>query len=63
MATQQGLRARFSGREFTARPQGQSRLLIVDGEGNTTNSVVLVADAAGKPAYLFTGGRAYRRLP
>jgi CubicO group peptidase (beta-lactamase class C family) len=63
MATQQGLRVRYSGREFTAKPQGPSRLLLIDGDGNTTNTLVLVADAAGKPAYLFTGGRAYRRLP
>jgi len=59
----QGLLVRNAGRELPARPQGQFRLLVGGVDGNPANSVVLVPNREGRPAYVFTGGRAFRRLP
>jgi CubicO group peptidase (beta-lactamase class C family) len=63
LANQQGLLVRGGGRERPAKAQGQFRLLVGGEDGSPANTLVLVPDGNGRPAYVFTGGRAFRRIP
>jgi CubicO group peptidase (beta-lactamase class C family) len=63
VATEQGLAVRRANREQPARPQGKFRLLVGADSGDGANSLVLVPDGKGQPAYVFAGGRAFRRMP
>jgi CubicO group peptidase (beta-lactamase class C family) len=55
---------REDGRERPATPVGERRLLVGPAEGSSaTASLVLVPDRHGNPAFLFRGGRSFRRVP
>jgi hypothetical protein len=55
------LAVRESGREQPATPQGALQLSV--GAGNAAPATwILIPDRDGKPAYVFRGGRAFRRV-
>ncbi len=62
VATPQSLTVRTANRDQPARPQGQFRLVVGD-SGDAASALVLVPDGKGQPAYIFSGGRAFRRVP
>jgi len=51
---------RDGGREQPAAPQGTLRLSV--GRGDAPSTWVLIPDRDGKPAYVFRGGRAFRKI-
>ena len=54
---------RDGARELRATPSGDLHLAVTAGDnGNSAVTWTLVPDRAGKPAYVFRGGRAYKRV-
>ncbi len=54
---------RDGARELRATPSGDLRLAVSAGDGSDSSATwTLVPDRDGKPAYVFRGGRAYKRV-
>jgi len=54
---------RDGARELRATPSGDFHLAVSAGDsGNSPATWTLVPDREGKPAYVFRGGRAYKRV-
>jgi hypothetical protein len=49
-------------RELPAAPSGDLRLTVGNAAGGQPTTWVLVPDRDGKPAYVFRGGRAFKRV-
>jgi hypothetical protein len=53
---------RDGARELPAAPSGDLRLMVGNASGGQPATWVLVPDRDGKPAYVFRGGRAFKRV-
>ena len=63
IATKDGLLVcRDGARELPAAPSGDLRLMVGNASGGQPATWVLVPDRDGKPAYVFRGGRAFKRV-
>jgi CubicO group peptidase (beta-lactamase class C family) len=64
VAVQDGLALRENGRDRPATLQGELRLAVAGADASAaTVTLVLVPDREGRPAFVFRGGRSFRRVP